>query len=74
MTTANSELAKAIYRVADIVQGCTERYGIYADGRAVIDQHVVLYAMFDLNPESYFAPREPEEPDFVVGPLATDPA
>lgn len=53
--TSTTQLAAAILRVADIVQGFTERYGIYRDGKAPIDQQAVLYATFDLDPANYFA-------------------
>ncbi|MEU8902180.1 hypothetical protein [Streptomyces mirabilis] len=56
-----AELAKALLRLADIVQGFTERYGIYRDGRARINERAVLYAMFDLDPVSYFDPKNQED-------------
>lgn len=57
----STELEQAVHRVADIVQGATERYGIYDEGRAPISALFVLYAMFDLDPASYFAPENGED-------------
>ena len=57
--TDAAELAKALLRLADITQGFTERYGIYRD-QARIDERAVLYAMFDLDPATYFLPENRE--------------
>lgn len=49
-----AELAKAILRLADIAQGMTERYGIYAHGKVRLGEPEFLYAAFDLDPVRYF--------------------
>lgn len=56
MTVADAEVSEVILRVAAIVEESTRRYGIARDGRAVISQRVIAYALFDLDPAGYFAP------------------
>jgi hypothetical protein len=59
-TVTEAEVAQAVHRVADIVQGAVERYAVNDDGRAGIHARFVLYAMFDLDPATYFAPENRE--------------
>ena len=57
MTVTDAEVAQSISRVADIVQGATERYRSRDDGRSPISARFILYALFDLDSATYFAPE-----------------
>lgn len=59
-TLPQSSVQAAVERVADILQGAIERRGIYAERKAPISARYVLYAMFDLDPGTYFAPENGE--------------
>ncbi|MER6977657.1 hypothetical protein [Streptomyces carpinensis] len=55
-TTVHSpaQLAAAVLRVADIVQARTEKIAEYADGRALLDNRLLLQVAYDLAPTAAF--------------------